>query len=193
MALTQMIPSQWLRRTGNPAVTNLTTRPTSLAGSDDPFVRMHETMDRLFDSFFNDAAGWGVNRAQAEDGGIMNLVTPQLDIAETDTAYVLSIDLPGIDGKDIELSADEDMLTLRAERKRQREQTDDSGVRFHRLERSVGRFERSLSLPVDADSENISAEFNNGVLEITVPRRDDIESARGRRIEIKGGASGSGD
>lgn len=186
MALTQMIPSQWLRRQGNPAVSSLTTRPTSLAGSDDPFVRMHETMDRLFDSFFNDSSSWGVNRAPGNDGGLMNLMTPQLDIAETDNAYVLSVDLPGVDGKDIDLSADEDMLTLRAERKRQHESKDDDGVRFHRMERSVGRFERTLSLPVDADTDNISAAFNNGVLEITVPRRDDIESTRGRRIEIEG-------
>lgn len=185
MALTQMIPSQWLGRRSNPAVSSLTTRPTSLVGSDDPFVRMHETMDRLFDSFFNETAGWGVNRTPGEGNGLMNLLTPQLDIAETDKAYLLSVDLPGVDGKDIDLSANDEALTIRAERRREHESGDDKGVRFHRVERSVGRFERTLSLPVDADTDNISARFNNGVLEVTVPRRDDIESSRGHRIEIE--------
>jgi len=184
MALTQMIPSQWLGRRSNPALSGLTTRPTSVVGSDDPFVRMHETMDSLFDSFFNETAGWGMKRMPGAGNGLMNLLTPQLDIAETDQAYVLSVDLPGVDGKDIDLSADDDALTIRAERKHAHESGDDS-VRFHRVERSVGRFERTLSLPVDADTESIAAEFNNGVLEVTVPRRDDIESGRGRRIEIK--------
>lgn len=185
MALTQMTPSQWFRRSGNPAVSSLTTRPSSLAGSDDPFVSMHETMDRLFDSFFNDSAGWGVNRAPGDNSGLMNLMTPQLDIAEKDDAYELSVELPGVEPDKVELSTDEDMLTIRAEKQRRKESKDGENIRFHRVERSAGRFERSLSLPVDADTNNISAEFRNGVLEISVPRRKDVESTRGRRIEIQ--------
>lgn len=66
-------------------------------------------------------------------------------------------------------------------------ETDSEGDdnQFHRVERSFGRFERMLTLPADADTENIGAELKNGVLEVTIPRNQEIESTRGRRIEIK--------
>jgi len=187
MALTPMISNQWLRRGRTPTATGLTNRTAgSLLGSDDPFVRMHESMDQLFDSLLNGGtSNWSVDRAIGDQPGLLNMITPQLDIAEKDDAYELSVELPGVDPENVELSADEDMLTIRAEKQRTREGKDDENVRFHRVERSAGRFERSLSLPVDADTDNISARFKNGVLEVSVPRRSDIESARGRRIQIE--------
>lgn len=180
MALTHMVPSQWLRGSA-PTVVGTPARRTSPVASSDPFVRMQETMDQLFDSVFNAGSGWAVDRA-GSDTGVMSLLSPQLDIAETDSAYVLSVDLPGIDPNEIDLSAQDDALTIRA--KRERKVEDGGERRFHRVERSFGRFERTLSLPVDADTDNIRAEFKHGVLEVTVPRRDDIESVGGRRIEI---------
>lgn len=180
MALTQMIPSRWFGRETTPAVGSLSPRSTVLRGSDDPFIRMHETMDRLFDSLFDSSTGWSV--ARDGNGRMLSLMTPELDIAETDKAYQLAVDLPGVNAEDIELSAEEDALVIRAERK---EHKDEEGVRFHRVERRTGRFERMLTLPGDADTDNISAEFKNGVLEITVPRLEDVSSTRGRRIEIK--------
>lgn len=189
MALTPMISNQWLRRGRNPAATSLTNHPGSTTGSliggDDPFVRMHETMDQLFDSLINGGTSWSVDRALGDQSGMLNMMTPHLDIAEKDDAYELSVELPGVEPDNVELSADEDMLTIRAEKQRKKESKDDENVRFHRVERVAGRFERSLSLPVDADTDNISAEFRNGVLEISVPRRKDVESTRGRRIDIK--------
>lgn len=185
MALTEMIPSQWLRRGDNPGMTGLTTRSTPLTRSDDPFVRMHETMDRLFDDFFNNTVGWSVGQQPMDQTGALSLLTPQVDISETDEAYKLLVDLPGVDSKDIELSADEESLTIRAEKQREASDSDDDGARLHRVERSFGRFERMLTLPVDADTENISAKYTNGVLEVSVPRRKDIEQTRGRRIEIE--------
>jgi HSP20 family protein len=184
MALTSMVPSQWLRRT-TPAVSSTPVRTPSLVGSDDPFVRMHEAMDRLFDGVFNGTGGWSVDRPLA-DSGMATMLTPQLDIAESDNDYLLSVDLPGIDPDDIDLSTQDDTLTVRARRERKVGSSGDDH-RYHRVERSFGLFERTLSLPVDADIDNISAEFKHGVLEISVPRRDDIESPGGRRIEIKTG------
>jgi len=180
MALTQMIPSRWFGREQNLPVSSLSPRSTSLLGSDDPFVRMHQTMDRLFDSLFDDATGWTV--ARNGNGRMLSLMTPELDIAETDKAYQLAVDLPGVNSENIDLSTDDDALIIRAERTQHKE---DEGVRFHRVERRTGRFERMLTLPADADTDNISAEFRNGVLEITVPRREDVASTRGRKIEIK--------
>lgn len=187
MALTEMIPSQWLRRGDNSGVTGLTTRARldPMMRSDDPFVRMHETMDRLFDDLFSNSVGWSIGRQRGDQAGAHSLLTPQVDISEADEAYRLSVDLPGVESKDIELSADEESLTIRAEKQREASDSDDDGTRFHRVERSFGRFERMLTLPVDADTENISAKYTNGVLEISVPRRKDIDQTRGRRIEIE--------
>lgn len=179
MALTQLIPSGWLRRDRSPVVGNsLSTRPSSLLDSDDPFVRMSEAMDRLFDSVFDVSNGW------VAQPGIRGsaLLTPSLDIAETDKTYQLAVELPGVDVNDIQLATQDEALVIRAERK---QVTEDNGTRYHRVERRAGRFERMLTLPADADSENISAEFKNGVLEVTIPRRKDVESFGGRRIEIK--------
>jgi HSP20 family protein len=184
MALTQIVPSRWLRAS-DPVVSGRPSQDrTLLAGSDDPFVRMHQTIDRLFDSVFEGAVGgYGVRPGSSFDVG--DILTPRLDIAETDTDYVLSVDLPGIRLEDIALSANDDTLTIRA--KRERNVESGSERRFHRIERSVGRYERTLSLPADADTDAIRAEFTNGVLEITVPRHGDVESPSGRRIEITTG------
>lgn len=179
MALTQLIPSGWLRRDRSPVVGNsLTSRSSSLLDSDDPFVRMHEAMDRLFDSVFDASNGWMVQPGMRGAA----LLTPSLDIAETEKAYQLAVELPGVDLNDIRLTTQEDALLIRAERKQINE---DNGTRYHRVERRTGHFERVLTLPADADTDNISAEFRNGVLEITVPRRQDVESLGGRRVEIK--------
>lgn len=187
MALTEMIPSQWFRRGNNPVATGLSPRSNlnQVMRGDDPFLRMHETMDRLFDDFFNNTVGWSVGRPRGDQAGALSLMTPLVDISEADGAYKLSVDLPGVESKDIELNADEESLTIRAEKQREASDSDDEGTRFHRVERSFGRFERMLTLPVDADTENISAKYTNGVLEISVPRRKDIEQTRGRRIEIE--------
>lgn len=183
MALTELTPSRWFRGATRPAATSPTV--SSLTGRDDPFTRMHEEMDRLFDNFFNGEARWSVSRPLTAQGDVAALLRPQLDIAESKDAYSISVELPGVDPKNIELSADDETLTIRAEKQRVKKEGDDNEAQFHRIERSVGRFERMLTLPVDADADKISAEYNNGVLEISIPRRADVESTRGRRIEIK--------
>jgi len=182
MALTQMVPNRWMQRIRSPLTGSFGSRSTGLATSDDPFVRLNETVDRLFDSLFDDA-GWSVAREVGQGRSMLNLAAPELDIAETESAYQLAVDLPGVEPGNIELSADEDLLVLRAERQ---EHKQDDGVRFHRIERRASRFERTLTLPGDADTDNISAEYNNGVLQINVPRLKDVASTRGRRIEING-------
>lgn len=91
-----------------------------------------------------------------------------------------------MDRDHVDLSIDDDALVISA--RKEREVKDENDNRFHRVERTFGRFERMLTLPADADADadNISAELKNGVLEVTIPRRQDIESTRGRRIEING-------
>lgn len=180
MAMTHLTtPNRWFRRAGNDLVGRMP--GGSVTRSDDPITRMHEEMNQLFDSFFGDA-GWSMDRPLAN--GSNALLQPQLDIFETDKSYKLSVELPGVERNDIDLSVDDDSLVIRARKVRSSEDVKDD--QYHRVERSVGRYERMLTLPSDADTDNIGAELRNGVLEVTVPRRDDIETTSGRRIEIKG-------
>lgn len=182
MAMTQMTrPTQWFRR-GNrmPSATGMSTDP--LVGRDDPFSRLHNEMNRLVDSFFGDA-DWTFSQSTGDGSGLATVFQPQLDIFETKDSYKMSVELPGVDRDSIDLSVDDDALIIRARKEREVSEGDDN--QFHRVERSFGRFERMLTLPADADTENIGAELKNGVLEVTIPRNREIESTRGRRIEIK--------
>lgn len=183
MAMTQMTrPSHWFRRGGNmPVTSGLSSDP--LVGRDDPFTRLHNEMSRLVDSFFGDT-DWTFSRPMSDGNGLATVFQPQLDIFETRDSYKLSVELPGVDRDSIDLSVDEDALLIRARKEREVTEGEEDS-QFHRVERSYGRFERMLTLPADADTENISAELKNGVLEVTVPRNREIESTRGRRIEIK--------
>jgi len=179
MALTQLIPSGWFQHDRSPVISNRSlARPSSMLESDDPFLRVSEAMDRLFDSVFDASNGWTVQSGLR--GG--SQLIPSLDIAETENAYQLAVELPGVNVDDIQLTTQDDTLLIRAERKQVNE---DNGTRYHRVERRAGRFERMLTLPADADADNISAEFKNGVLEVTVPRHKDVEALGGRRIEIR--------
>lgn len=181
MAMTHLTtPTRWFRRSGSEPVSR---RPAgSMMREGDPLTRMHEQMNELFDSFFGDA-GWSMDRPLVD--GSNALMQPQLDIFETDKEYRLSVEMPGVERDDIDLSVDEDALVIRARKDRRSEDVKDD--QYHRVERAYGRYERMLTLPVDADTDNIGAELKNGVLEVTVPRREDVETNRGRRIDIKGG------
>jgi len=179
MAMTHLTtPTRWFRRSSSLPVSRQSAGTSDL----DPFRRMHEEMNRLVDSFFGDS-GWALDRPSVN--GTRALMQPQLDIFETDKAYKLAVELPGVERDDIDLSVDDDALIIRARKERKSEEVTDD--QYHRVERSFGRYERMLTLPSDADTDSINAELRNGVLEVTIPRREDLQSASGRRIEIKGG------
>lgn len=155
---------------------------TSPALSASPILRgwedMHKEMDRIFDNVFGDVfsaaplapAGYGAN-----------LMALDLDVAETDKAYVITADLPGLEEKDIDLSVADGVLTLKGE-KRQEEET--KGKTFHRIERSYGSFKRTLQLPDNADENAVNATMKNGVLKIEVGKSARSEPSA-RKIAIK--------
>lgn len=181
MAMTHLTtPTRWFRRSGSEPVSRMSSG--AMTRDNDPIERMHEQMNQLFDRFFGDT-GWAMDRPRVN--GSTGLIQPQLDIFEADKEYRLSVELPGVERDDIDLSVDDDALVIRARKERRSEDVEQD--RYHRVERSYGRFERMLTLPVDADTDKIGAELKNGVLEVTIPRRDDIEASSGKRIDIKGG------
>jgi len=104
---------------------------------------------------------------------------PAVDIQEEEDRFLIRADVPGVDARALEITMEKGVLSLQGSRDT-RTETDQDGMR--RTERSYGRFKRSFSLPDTADAEGISADYRNGVLEISIPKR---ANAAPRRIEVK--------
>jgi len=141
----------------------------------DPFRELEEISER-FNRIF------GRLPARRETGREAMTVAdwvPTVDVTEDDTEYVIKAEIPEVDKRDVKVTVQDGMLTLQGERKQEKE---DKGKRFHRLERSYGTFIRSFTLPEDTNGENIKAEFKEGMLYVHVPKS---EKARRKAIEIK--------
>jgi HSP20 family protein len=144
-----------------------------------PFESLQREVDRIFEDF---GRGWGMPAprrwfAAAREGWTV----PAVDIAEKDSAYEVTAELPGIDEKNIELSVANDILSIRGAKSEERE---DKRKDYRLSERRYGSFERSFSLPEDADPDKIEATFKNGVLKVTLPKRPGAKPAA-KKIAIK--------
>ncbi len=135
------------------------------------FDRMRKEMDRLWDSFFE-----GGLRRRAEGGGEW---LPFLDVSETKNELVVKAEVPGMDPKDIDISLSDGMLTIKGEKKQEKEEKE---ADYHLVERSYGAFTRSVQLPKEVQSEKINASYKNGILKITLPKS---EEAKKKEIKIK--------
>lgn len=128
---------------------------------------LQSEVNRIFDGFFG-----GSGR---QTNGVARRWIPAMDLAETEDELVLTADLPGMDERDLTLEIKDSVLTIAGERKDQRE-TKDRG--YHRVERSFGRFSRSLSLPEGVDADKVSAQFDRGVLEVRIPKPEERKPHR---------------
>jgi HSP20 family protein len=135
-------------------------------------VTLKQEMDRLFDRFFE--PWWGREELPA-----IGEWAPTLDLSETKDALVIKADVPGMESKDIQVSLQEQILTVRGEKKQEKEEKDEQ---FHRVERSYGAFMRTVRLPVPVDASKVAASFKNGVLRITLPK---TPGAKGATIPVK--------
>jgi HSP20 family protein len=155
--------------------TGVTTDRT-LAAS--PFMVLQRQMNRLLEDVFGpDASGFGPAVDPAR-----GILSPRLELTETAQDIRLAAELPGVKEQDIEVSLEDDVLTLRAEKKAERK---DERENTHFTERSFGVFQRSMQLPFKADPDAVNAAFEHGVLTITVPKPKAAEQQR-RRIEVRG-------
>jgi HSP20 family protein len=134
-----------------------------------PFGAMACNIDRMFDEMFT-----GRSTAEGEPGWV-----PRADVHEDENAFVVQLDLPGVEKDNIKVKFGDDTLVVSGERKHESNADEKN---FHRVERAYGSFTRSISVPKDVDSEKISASFKNGVLEITLPKADEVKA---KEIEIK--------
>jgi HSP20 family protein len=105
---------------------------------------------------------------------------PAVDVAENDKQVTVKVEVPGVDPKDIDVSLEGNYLTVRGEKKSEREE---KGENFHRVERSFGSFSRTIELPQNIDSNEVTAENRNGVLAITIAK---LEGTTPRKIAVKG-------
>lgn len=141
-----------------------------------PFALMRRFSDEMDRAFSNTWSGFGTSEA----GGW----SPAIDVSEREGKLMVHADLPGMNKEDVKIEVTGDGLILRGERKREHEE---SGRGFHRSERSYGSFYRYIPLPEGAQIEEARAQFNNGVLEVSVPVPQ--EQSRRREIPIEVGGA----
>ena len=146
----------------------------------DPFRdlrTLQEEVNRLFST--------NLTRAFPDEGIARGAWAPSVDIYENKDQIVLEAELPGMKQEDFDLSIENNVITLRGERKF--EKTDETD-NYHRVERSYGAFTRSFTLPQTVSAEGATAEYNNGVLRVTLPKR---EETKARRIQVNEGDAGT--
>jgi HSP20 family protein len=104
---------------------------------------------------------------------------PAFDISETDKEYVVTAEIPGINVKDLDVTLSDGILTVKGEKKQEKE---DKGENYHRVERSYGSFERSFRIPEKVEAETVDAAYKDGVLKLTLKKAETIKP---KKIEIK--------
>lgn len=141
----------------------------------DPIRDLQEMSQR-----FSRLMGRGLTRRIGGEEALTSVDwTPNVDIIESEMEYLIKAELPEVKKDDVKVSVEKEVLTIQGERKQEKEE---KGKRFHRIERSYGFFERSFTLPDDADEASISAEFKDGILSVHLGKS---QKAAAKPIEVK--------
>lgn len=140
---------------------------------DDPVWNIHREIDRMFEGMFSDFGLGRVPRLMSNEpsfGALQGtLLKPNVDIKENKKNYEITVEVPGVEERDVKLELANGALTISGEKKHEKEEKDEH---YHSVERSYGSFKRVLSLPEDVDEDDIEAKFKNGVLSVTLPRKE---------------------
>jgi HSP20 family protein len=144
-----------------------------VAVGDDPFTTLRREMDRLFEGFGRDL-GWPSPEGRAA------AMAPSIDVSETEGEIKIEAELPGIDEKEVEVVISDNVLTIKGEKKADKEEKKKD---YHLVERSYGSFSRTLTLPFAADPAKVKAGFKNGVLSISLPKPPEVK-AKAKKIAI---------
>jgi HSP20 family protein len=127
-------------------------------------------INRLFDGLFRSNV--------ADEDTALGPWAPAVDITESDNEFVVKVEVPGVSKDDVKITVQDNVLTIRGEKKQEKES---KGANYHRVERSFGAFQRSFSLPATVQATKVDAKYNNGILSITLPK---AEEAKPKEIEI---------
>ena len=145
-----------------------------------PFSALQQEVDRLFDGFSRGFAGFP--SLPSLPSFPSRELWPSMDVSETDKEIEITTELPGLEEKDIQLNVSDNVLTVRGEKKNEREETKKD---YHLVERSYGSFTRSVQLPDGVNADSIKAVMSKGVLKVTVPKP---APAQTKKIDIKAAA-----
>ncbi|MER3524963.1 MAG: molecular chaperone [Ignavibacteria bacterium] len=146
-------------------VRELATIPSSI-------LEMQKEINRMFDRFFRGGV--------VDEGDLLSTMwMPAVDLIEKDDEFVAKVELPGVRKDDVKITLHDNVLTIRGEKKEEKETKDSN---YHRLERTYGSFQRSFTLPTAVRQDKVEAEFRDGVLSITLPK---AEEAKRKQIEVK--------
>jgi HSP20 family protein len=154
------------------AGTLATRRPSRLPSlwRSDPLTALQEEMNQLRNRLFGDG----------EEDWFTGTIVPELDVSETETAIEVRMDVPGVTAKDIDIQINGNVLTVTGERKEEKEE---KGKTFHRVERRYGNFSRSVTLPCTVVESEVAAEYRDGVLTVKLPKS---EESKAHKIKVKG-------
>jgi HSP20 family protein len=142
-----------------------------------PLMALNRNINRLFEDFLQPST------LPTDQAVATALITPQINVSETDSQIRVTVELPGVDLEDLEVGVTDDMLVVRGEKRLERSDEDEN---YHFVERAYGSFQRTVQLPFAADPDLVKASFDNGVLTITIPKSHEQE--RTHRIEVQAGA-----
>jgi len=153
-----------------------------------PFESLRREVDRLFEdfagglwrssfgrSFFDIEPAWRSRSAMS--------TMPAIDVTETDKAYAITAELPGMDEKNVEVKVADDILTIKGEKQEEKEEKTKD---YHLSERSFGSFQRAFQVPSGVDTDKIDAKFSKGVLRVTLPKSTEAQKAE-KKITVKSG------
>jgi HSP20 family protein len=152
-----------------------------------PFMSLRREMDRVFEDFVSRFGTFPFRRSGFELEPFRRIESmfrpsvPAMDFVEQDKEYVVSAELPGLDEKNLEVKLSGDVLTIRGEKKEEREEERPT---YRLSERRYGSFQRSVQLPADVDAEKIDARFVKGVLTVTLPKSEEAMKKQ-RNVEVK--------
>lgn len=142
-----------------------------LSGVPTELWNIQRDFTRLFDSF--------VRGGIQEDGSRMSLWTPAVDISEHENEYQVRVELPGVSKDDVKITLESNILTIRGEKKQEKDVKEEN---IHRMERVYGSFQRSFTLPTVVNGNDINAVYRDGILTVTLPK---AEEAKPKQIEVK--------
>lgn len=142
----------------------------------DPFREMSTLQDRM-NRLFNDQFG-----ALSRDESLTGAFVPPVDVYEDENSIQVRLEVPGVEEKDIDIQLENNLLTIRGERKFDKEEKEEN---FHRIERRYGSFTRSFTLPTTVNSEGVKADYEKGVLKIQLPKRAE---AKPKQIKVNLGS-----
>jgi HSP20 family protein len=146
----------------------------------DPFQDLRSAQDEMAQMSPTLAHALGL-QGQPQGSGTATAWAPALDISERKDAYLVTVELPGVEAEDLDITMEDGLLSIQGERQFTQESSEQQ---FHRVERRYGAFRRSITLPAHVMAEGIQASFEDGVLQILVPK---AEEAKAKRIQVRPG------